>query len=89
MISKGAIEWDWGLWSVCEGGHRDLVNLMISKGATERCQIKYKIPKDYNNIKDIHKVITKYLCSDIIDLVYKYLIEFDYDFKSDQILLLI
>src|SRR5438552_15666355 len=34
MISKGANEWDSGLYWACEGGNMELVELMISKGAT-------------------------------------------------------
>ena len=35
MIEKGANTWNWGLEGACKGGHRDLVNLMIEKGATD------------------------------------------------------
>ena len=34
MIEKGADDWDGGLRGACKGGNRDLVDLMISKGAT-------------------------------------------------------
>ena len=33
-IEKGATDWNWGLWGACGGGHLELVNLMIEKGAT-------------------------------------------------------
>jgi len=34
MIQKDANDWNGGLQSACLRGYRDLVNLMISKGAT-------------------------------------------------------
>ncbi len=33
-ISKGDTYWNSGLYGACQGGNRDLVNLMIAKGAT-------------------------------------------------------
>ena len=33
MISKGANDWNYGLDGACEGGHKEIVNYMISKGA--------------------------------------------------------
>ena len=33
MISKGANNWNNGLYGACIGGHKEIVELMISKGA--------------------------------------------------------
>jgi ankyrin repeat protein len=33
MISRGANNWNYGLYGACEGGHLELANLMISYGA--------------------------------------------------------
>ncbi len=30
---SGYLDWDWGLSSACRGGHMDIANLMIKKGA--------------------------------------------------------
>ena len=30
---KVQMSWNWGLKGACDGGHMDIVNLMISKGA--------------------------------------------------------
>ncbi len=32
-IKKGADEWNWGLEGACKGGHLDIIELMIDKGA--------------------------------------------------------
>jgi len=46
MISKGANDWNYGLYGACYGGHMELVKLMISKGAT-RCYSCEKTIKDH------------------------------------------
>ena len=33
MISKGANNWNYGLYGACKGGHKEILNYMISKGA--------------------------------------------------------
>src|SRR3990172_8485493 len=32
-LANDNLDWNWGLFCACEGGHRDLVNLMIEHGA--------------------------------------------------------
>ena len=32
-MSKGADNWNRGLRGACQGGHTEIINLMISKGA--------------------------------------------------------
>ena len=34
MIQKGTNGWNWGLSGACVGGHRDVAEIMIQKGAT-------------------------------------------------------
>ena len=33
MIQIGATDWNWGLYGACKGGHREIMELMIQKGA--------------------------------------------------------
>ena len=33
LISRGAIDWNWGLRGACEGGHQHIVELLIRRGA--------------------------------------------------------
>ena len=35
MIERGADDWNRGIECACEGGYRDLMNLMIQHGASE------------------------------------------------------
>lgn len=35
MITKGPDDWNYGLYAACEGGHKDIVELMITKGADD------------------------------------------------------
>jgi len=35
MIQKGVNNWNWGLRYACEGGHMEIVELLIQKGATK------------------------------------------------------
>ena len=35
MISKGANDWNCGLYDACKGGHKEIVDYMISKGAND------------------------------------------------------
>ena len=35
LISKGATDWNNGLYEACRGGHLQLANLMIEQGATD------------------------------------------------------
>ena len=35
MISKGADDWNMGLYDACQGGHLELAKLMISNGAND------------------------------------------------------
>ena len=46
-IKKGATDFNGGLWRACTGGHREIVELMIEKGATnwdhcEECEKSHK-----------------------------------------------
>ena len=41
LRSKKKWEWNCGLFDACEGGHMDIVQLMIDKGAT-KCYCCYK-----------------------------------------------
>jgi hypothetical protein len=34
MIEKGADSWNDGMTKACRGGHREIIKLMIEKGAT-------------------------------------------------------
>ena len=34
MIENGSTDWNWGLKFACQYGHKEMVQLMIEKGAT-------------------------------------------------------
>jgi len=42
MIEKGANDWNWGLQGACEGGHYELAEWMIEKGADPK-SCRYKV----------------------------------------------
>ena len=33
MIEKGADDWNWGLGEACKGRHKEIIKLMVKKGA--------------------------------------------------------